>query len=210
MQPRFFPWIPEGDPRFGGVRLLVLGESHYEEGNWIDDGRPLPSDYTIGLVRNWGVRPPARQPFYAGVYSALTGQPWEADQTKLEAFWNSVLHYNYVQRLVPGGARAPVPGEFWSFSEPIFRTVLEELRPEAIIVTGRRLWRSMADEDVVLRPSDDPMEVWVGYRLSDGRLVSAMHIRHPSSPGFDWRKAAPSVEAFLQEARAGSIGRNPA
>jgi hypothetical protein len=68
---------------------------------------------------------------------------------------------------------------------------------------------NMADEDAVLRPRDDPMKVWVGYRLSDGRLVPAMHIRHPSSPGFDWREAAPSLEAFLQETQAGGIVAQP-
>lgn len=202
MQPRFRPWVPPGDPRFMGVRLLVLGESHYEEGEWIDDGRELPDDYTIDLVKYWGVSPSARQPFYAGVYSVLTGLPWESDETKLKVFWDSIITYNYVQKLVPGGPRRPVPEDFWSYSEPFFRSVLETLRPEAILVTGRRLWRNMANEDVVLTASDEPMAVRVGYRLDDGVVIPAIHIRHPSSQGFDWRDAHPSVRKFLDDVLA--------
>ncbi len=199
MQPRFDPWVPKGDPRFMGVRLLVLGESHYEEGEWLDDGRPLPSTYTIELVRDWGLKPERRQPFYAGSYSVLTGEPWESATTKLAAFWNSVLAYNYVQKLIPGGHTSPVPKAFWSFSEPMFRTVLEQYRPEAIVVTGRRLWRNMADEDVVISKSDVVTDTRVGYRLNDGPIVPAIHIRHPSSRGFDWRDAHGSVQRFLHD-----------
>lgn len=200
--PRFSPWNPPGDPRIYGVRLLVLGESHYEEPPlWIEDGRIIPADFTAGIIKDWGICPTRRHPFFAGVFECLTGERWENDSRRLSEFWHSLIFYNYVQKLVKGGARTAPSRADWTISHTVFRQTLEMLRPEAILVLGRRLWRNMEDEDVVVRESSDPLETVVGYRLADGRLIPAMHVRHPSSAGFRGADLNSQVRAFLQARR---------
>jgi hypothetical protein len=200
--PRFAPWNPSGDPRILGTRLLVVGESHYEEPPlWVEDGRTLPNSYTSGIIEDWGLRPERRHVFFAGVFECLTAERWVNDPGRLSAFWNSLLFYNYIQRLVKGGARnAPSPAD-WAISHPQFRPVLEVLKPDAMLVLGRRLWRNMEDEDAILRESSNPLETVVGYRLSDGRMVPTMHIRHPSSAGFNGVELSGRVRAFVEAER---------
>ncbi|MEQ7154989.1 hypothetical protein [Brevundimonas aurifodinae] len=200
--PRFSPWHPSGDPRIDRVRLLVVGESHYEEPpQWLDDGRVLPSDYTVKIIEEWGLTPEKRHPFFAGIFECLTGDEWVNEPARLADFWQNLLFYNYVQRLVKGGARNAPSATDWAFSHPRFRPALEMLKPEAILILGRRLWRNMDDEDAMLLESSDPLQTVVGYRLADGRMIPALHIRHPSSAGFSGVKLSAEVRAFLASTR---------
>jgi hypothetical protein len=176
---------------------MVLGESHYEEDGFGDaDAGP---GLTIEIVCRWGMRPEGRKPFFANLYTVLTGEPWAADARGVEDLWANIFFYNYVQQLVPGGpGHAPTP-EMWLVSEPAFRKVLEEVRPNAVLVLGERLWDKMAGEDCELARLSGLGPV-CGYRLSDKGVVPAAHTRHPSR-GFSPLEWRPKVIEFLDWVR---------
>ena len=179
---RFEPWIPKNlDPRCYGVRLLVLGESHYEE----DDEKPWTElrlrVLTRYLVRRWGRRPKGRTQFFPNLYSLLTGRTWSQLSPDNAVIWDNIFFYNYVQKLVPGGARHSPDAEMWRDAEVAFLTVLDRLRPDAVLVLGRRLWRNMLDGELV---SDDATALGRVYAFelpSGNGSVPAAHVYHPSS-----------------------------
>ena len=180
MMIRFLPWEPPGDPRFLGLRLLLLGESHYEEEHWKDsDG--LSPNHTRDIVGDWGAAPTGRQMFFANIYTLLTGQPWRLDASDHAGTWASVYFYNYVQRLVPGGARHRPTLEMWKCAEAPFLEVLERIRPDVILVLGEALWQNMPDGAGLLRTEPDALGKVYGYRLAGGGTVQAAHVYHPSS-----------------------------
>lgn len=202
MSYRFLPWPPTtSDPRFEGVRLLVLGESHYEEVSEEREFRDVDAEptHTHEMVIRWGSRPEeGRQVFFANLYTVLSGKPWAPDDPELEAFWNSIFFYNYVQKLVPGGARHAPSASMWTDAEKPFRAVLEEINPDAVLVLGQRLWDNMAKQDQDLGYHSDGLGLICGYQLKGGRVVPAAHTKHPSSPGFaplNWHKP---VRNFLE------------
>lgn len=192
MSYRFHPWSPSAsDPRFKGVRLLVLGESHYEEVS--DTCRFLDADaagdLTQEMVLKWGAEPEGRQVFFANLYTMLSGKAWEAESRTLAPFWESIFFYNYVQSLVPGGAGHSPSSAMWANAALPFREVLEEIDPDAILVLGQRLWDNMLKQDEDLDDFPDGLGLICGYRKGDGKVVPAAHTRHPSSRGFaplDW------------------------
>lgn len=195
----FQPWKPaDDDPRLEGVRLLVLGESHYEERQaGIVSGSPELPDFTRWVVQTWGISPTRRQVFFANLHAVLTGEPWSlnADHSKV---WRHVFYYNYIQSLVVGGARnAPTSAQFEA-SADAFRTVLDEIRPEAILVMGQRLWNGMTPEDGWVQDAPATLGRVCLYRLSHGDTAFAMPINHPSSFGFSPSRWHERVLTFLQ------------
>lgn len=201
---RFRPWVPgTSDPRVAGVRLLVLGESHYEEG---DEASWTPEDFkglTQLVVKRWGREPKGYRRFFANVFALLTGRPWSLDEAHAD-LWENILFYNYVQTLVPGGPGHRPSAHMWRDSEAAYSLVLEQLRPEAVLVLGKELWDNMLAAEMV-----DDVESALGkvfaYCLSDGSSVYAAHVHHPSTRGFKPLMLADRVVRFLDWVK---IGRN--
>ena len=184
----FEPWKPSGDPRYKGIRLLVVGESHYDEGE-----PPAPdqvSSFTSEIVTRWGANAEGYQRFFGNIYGTFNddGAHWSSDEFK--QFWNSVYFYNYVQSFVPGGAGERPTAKQFSDSADAFHAVLDDLRPEAIVVMGQTIWDLMSERNAQLVDRD---EEGVGsiYRYEyDGGSCIAGHTHHPSSIGYSadyWR-----------------------
>jgi Fe2+ or Zn2+ uptake regulation protein len=194
---RFLPWTPTADePRFEGVRVLLVGESNCEEAGLHD--ADASSDWTRNVVLEWGVHPPTRKMFFANIYAMLTGQPWFLGASDLERFWNSVFFYNYVQTLVPEGSRRRPTRPMWEAAQRGFRDVIERIRPEAVVVLGEDLWQHLPEQDESLDRLTDGLGPICGYTLQDGSVVPAAHTHHPSSPGFRPITWHPKVQGFLQ------------
>lgn len=196
---RFQPWWATAEhPNVDGVRLLILGESHYEEPqHGLLDGSGDRADMTQYVVRHYGLEANERQVFFTNLHRTLLGdENTEADRQRL---WSNAFFYNYVQALVSaGGGKRPTAKQFRE-AEAAFREVLEAIRPTAILVCGRVLWHHLPKED---RTVSAP-EVWGGvaaYRLRDGAEVFAAHTHHPSR-GFNAALWRPRVAAFLDWVR---------
>lgn len=180
----FLPWVGkryyEG---IGGKKILVLGESHYCAKP--EDDTPF---VTRKVIENL-LDPAAEHESYKNTYTkferALAGKVLDW-QGKVD-LWNSVIFYNFVQRPMTGPRISPEPGDFKD-SYAAFFEVLEEYRPDCIIVWGKRLYNNLPQEghqgpDLQL-PDGTFQETWI-YTLSGGKRVHVMPVLHPSS-GFSW------------------------
>lgn len=197
----FEPWKPPGDPHFNGIRLLIVGESHY------DEGEPPPPDqmasFTSDVVIRWGAKAEGYQRFFGNIYATFNadGAHWSSDEFK--RFWNSVYFYNYVQSFVPGGpGERPTAKQFSDSAEP-FHAVLDDIKPEAIVVMGRRVWKSMTERNAEKVDYDkDGLGAIYRYQY-DGGSCLAGHTYHPSWKGYSADYWRPRVARYLVGVRNG-------
>ena len=108
------------------------------------------------------------------------------------ALWNQLAFYNFVQFPLEKSRQSPTEQQF-NDSVPGFGSALETLRPERVLICGKRLWQQMDFTQVELNDSVQ------AYRLSDGFLVWCLAIVHPSSGRFSWGHAHGLITTFLNE-----------
>lgn len=171
----FHPWIGEHYGREEScfkVRLLVLGESHYDSNPEFAD-----CDFTRQVVRKWGQK--RRYSFFTKIANVLRGRAgWISDDERRE-IWEHTAFYNFVQSVVPD-SRMPPTFRQWCEAQTPFETVLQGLDPDAVLMLGKRL-----SEHVLLRPQNVTFEM----------------ITHPSSSQFRHKDAIPTFKKLLCDTR---------
>lgn len=170
----FHPWIGAHygrESRFG-VRLLLLGESHYD-----DDPEFSDSDLTRDVVRDWGQKQRAR--FFTVIAKVLRGsRDWIDDDARSE-IWEHTAFYNFVQSVVPA-PRTPPTFRQWCDAQTPFETVLQSLNPDAVLMLGWRL-----SEHVLHRPEN----------------VTFGAIAHPSSSQLRYVDAISTFKKLLTDTK---------
>lgn len=137
---RFKPWIGSNfaaTNRFG-LRVLVLGESHY------GDPQADNTDITPFVVRTYGM-PVGGAQFFAKTVKVLLqmdSNVWLTAKDRAE-IWEDVAFYNYVQEIVGDGPRQRPTNEMWIAAERPFLEVVDALRPHVVLALGRELERRM-------------------------------------------------------------------
>lgn len=171
----FHPWVGKhyGLKSDFGIRLLVLGESHYHEDLKFSD-----SDFTQEVVRTWGQE--RRSRFFTVIAKVLLRtEGWISDDERSK-IWEHVAFYNFVQSIVGDGPRIEPTFRQWCEAQTPFATVLQSLEPDAVLVLG---WRPA--EHILHQPAN----------------VSFGTIAHPSSSRLQYKEAIPAFEKLLTEAR---------
>ena len=190
----FKPWIGKDFESCGifGKKILVLGEAHLcggcEDCGKVDNAEEC-ADFTskdcVKLLLD------GHSASWTGAFRkferSLTGHETTLDESR--KIWDSVAFYNYVQKAMDSSRKAPEWIDFRN-SEDAFFEVIDELRPDLIIVWGAtrmydllpggERWRE-GDELVI-----DNYKVNNGYyRLSDGKETRVLWVYHPSA-GYSW------------------------
>jgi hypothetical protein len=182
----FTPWVGSkyrNDNYFGSARVLLVGESHYDQNP--ETIGTTPADFTTTMMQRYPLSG-AYNPFFCNVMRAVMGleksDPWKP---AADHFWNSLAFYNYVPVVVDGrvhseggSERRPDERMFRAGAKP-FRQVLARLEPQAVIVCGLELWDWLAPN---LDGFDGPPRDVIFY--DDGRSVFT-RIHHPSYRRFD-------------------------
>ena len=166
----FHPWIGAnfGRESRSGVRLLVLGESHYD-----NDPEYSNCGFTQEVVRDWGQM--QRNQFFTKIAKVLRGhREWINDDVRSE-IWEHTAFYNFVQSVV-SAPRTPPTFRQWCEAQAPFDSVLKSLKPDAVLILGSRL-----SDHVLNRP--------------DNATFSA--IVHPSSGHFRYNEAIPAFKKLL-------------
>lgn len=174
----FEPWVgskycSEG---LSGVRILILGESHYGD---IGEER---SSFTVEVVRTRGQE--KRDAFFTKVQKLVAGLAagdWVSDQQRSE-FWEQVAFYNFVQSFCSGPRCRPT-AEMWAAAVAPFLETVRELRPQILVVLGRELESHLPEI---------PAEV---------KVCGA---QHPSWPGFQYEPWQSALQRALQTAASNS------
>lgn len=193
----FDPWIPPGDdPRFRGIRLVIVGESHYDEGKPFTDAERR--QHTRNVVRDWAANATGYQKFFVNIYRTLNddGADWSSPQFK--HFWNSVHFCNYVQRFMRAPGDRPTKSDF-ALSADAFHATLDELKPDAVLVVSKATWLAMGTRNASKEFEDERGlgDVW-RYGHAGGSCLVA-HTKHPSR-NYDVAYWRPRVASFLDRA----------
>ena len=173
----FHPWVGS---RYGrqsrfGVRLLLLGESHYDEDPEFSD-----CGFTQEIVHEWGQNRLAR--FFTVSAKVLLGRRVCISNEERSEIWEHTAFYNFVQSVVPGPGTPPTFRQ-WCEAQTPFETVLQSLKPDAVLMLGKRL-----SEHVLHRPQN----------------VTFGAITHPSSSQFRYEDAIPAFQKLLCDTKGGS------
>ena len=115
-----------------------------------------------------------RYRYFAGVLRTIFGSPSAGARGGI---WHHLAFSNLVQDFLPGPGKRPTKA-MWARGRAALPETVEEVRPDVVLVTGIGLGRQVAR-----------------VSLPGGATVHT--IRHPSSPGFDWRAWHPGVRAAL-------------
>jgi hypothetical protein len=188
---RFLPWIGKNYPSgLHGVRTLVLGESHYcNDGNWRT--RQRTKNLIKGQVTGKG--PYAGKWWFWTKVVRTIGGP---DDDKV-AFWNSVSYHVYIQQFVGTKPRQRPTDEMWEAAVQPFYEMLEQLKPELLLVLGVGLWEHLPRDRATSKTK-------TAVRYSIGRSATlAGFIRHPSSFGFPYQPWRNRARKYLLLARQG-------
>jgi hypothetical protein len=191
--PNFLPWQGvDYDGGIAGIRTLVLGESHY----LADPGDAYPR-LTIDIVTR--VHEGGEHfPFFTKVRGILT------NAVESPVSWSQVAFYNLVQQSVGMAARdRPTPAMFEAGVAP-FETVLRQLTPQAVLVTGVGTWNALsshwpAPATSSPQPGFDHVFKW---QFSDTPPIMATWIDHPASFGFQPGRWTDRVRGLIQAASA--------
>ena len=162
---KFKPWIGKRyeNRELFGLRILLLGESHYGEPGEENE------NFTIDVVKYWGQKERLR--FFTITAKFLLGKgtgEWLSDNERSD-FWEKVAFYNYIQELVGNNSRIRPTSEMWENAKASFLLLCDVLKPELIVVLGKELCSNLP-----AIPSKYPY----------------CCVRHPSS-GFSYKREMP-------------------
>jgi hypothetical protein len=140
----FTPWVGahwgQADNAVRGRKILILGESHYEDGQ---DGALVGSIYADGTLETFEefVLGEKTLPFFTKLLQTISGRKKAAmTRDEIRAIWDSVIFYNYVPVYVARGPRVAPTNEMFEMGALPFKKVINEFSPEVIVVCGYRLW----------------------------------------------------------------------
>lgn len=192
----FLPWIGKNyEQGFNDRRLLVLGESHYDE--WEGEKHPLGNEITRECIQEVIDRVNGAG-FWKYLEQALLNETRKNGWVPSggSPLWDKLSFYNFVQSPVPGGPRVRPDWKAFEESRKPFRAVLEQLRPDRVLVCGKGLWERMEE---VTQKEDYLHDDVQAYHLADGTKVWCLATVHPSSGRFSWSRLHPLIVAFLNE-----------
>lgn len=185
-----------GEGVLGSKRLLVLGESHYSE-HPEEDAR---GSLTQEIIKDF--RDDKRSDAYFRRVQALVAGAGGSDSEDRQ-LWNQIAFCNYIREFAGTHHDDRPKPELWEEARKPFLRLLDELKPDRVLVTGVEVWN---DLDKALSglwlstksPMDDGLFIWSSVRT--GTQIRATWTNHPS-----WRRGwkpehwLPRVKALLRD-----------
>lgn len=172
----FEPWVGShyNKDGFNGIRILILGESHY---GTKDLER---SSFTREVVNDLGQN--RRNRFFTVVQMLITGIPkgTRISNEDRQSFWEQVAFYNFIQSIVGEKSGIRPTAEMWKSAKGPFVATVQELKPDLIVVLGNELQDHLPKIDVML-----------------------CNLKHPSSRGFGLYEWQEKVKNTIAEVSSG-------
>jgi hypothetical protein len=209
----FEPWIGDlwGRPEnlLGGMRLVVLGESHHCDKRPIGSLAPEMTRDVVGAYVNGSLDRGSKR-FFTKVAKLVARKPIEqVTQAEMIAIWNSVIFYNYVPRIAANGPGQRPPRELWYGDAPnLFMELIKKREVEAILVCGDDLWNHLPPglegaPSYILNSADRRTRM---YPITGPYQAVAAHMHHPSTGGgwayARWRPVVDFLFAEVSRQRA--------
>lgn len=205
----FQPWIGknyECKRNKLGIRLLVLGDSHYDDAP-SDDDFSQDEDWkefrkkhgeeklTEFVLLKWGRDENIRYRFFTMVANVLLDSSGDRNRQNSK-IWDDVAFYNYVS-IVPWHENQDRPerptDEQWINSKNPFNRVLKKIKPDAVLMLGKQL----TDWVRYNHNHKEYKQLFVPYKNND---VNYLGIYHPRG-GLAYKKANPAFKRLMEETR---------
>ena len=192
---KFAPWKGK---RYGrskaGIKILVIGESHYWPGARIPKGL---TQYVIEKVsrRGWQARGAL-----AGVERTFSSILPDVNGGEI---WHEIAFYNYLQNWIgKNAADRPKRKEFHHpASVKGLIEVLFRLKPDLVVILGTGLFKVLSENDPgpPMRLGHEQIPTWL-YRVGKAKTALVIGIKHPSKY-YSSEKWAPIVNAGIRTAK---------
>ncbi len=183
----FLPYVGANYSTGGifGKRIMILGDSHYCEN--VSDAVPTLTRDVI----EYYLDPASENEGWMQTFRKFERSLVNKGTTNAESqmIWNSLLFYNFLQVPLSGPRVAGTDAEYKDASRAFFE-VIDQYRPEVIIVWGKRLWDKMPFERWTpsTNISAEGYTIESGYYdLDDGSRARTIYVYHPSV-GYSWDK----------------------
>jgi hypothetical protein len=161
----FLPWVGE-NYNSQQKKIMILGESHYwDDEFWDGETKFVVEDY----LKKKELR------FFTSLTKICL------DKTKLTReekndFWHSVLFYNYIPENLGKQGDRPSKEQFQKGFEP-FKKILNEYKPNYILVCGKQLWDNIPPE---FGEEEGQKYYFWWFPIEGGKKAMAACIYHPS------------------------------
>lgn len=187
---RFEPWVGKkyNTSGFNDKKILVIGESFYcsEEEAVATLTEKVVTDYLA--IRNGEYR--ENKGGWTNTYlkfeRSLIGKETKPEDS--QEIWNSIAFYNYLQ-IPMSGPRESGSSIDYKNAEKVFFEVIDELKPNLIIVWGvGKLFNKLPEDRWTWgKPLDeDGWDINNGYyQLNNETQARCIAVYHPSS-GYQW------------------------
>lgn len=196
----FYPWVGTNyDKGLNNKKTLILGESVYCKppdecpcGPGINAACNFQAIDIVGGQIGKKDGKVKRHRFYTKIAKLLTGLQYSylSNEKNME-FWESVAFYEFIQKSVGTEARERPTGEMWNNSRQPFLEVIEKLRPDIILITGKELSEHLHSFEG--KWELDSFEKFEGKAFAKyGKLIhndlkiDTVSIYHPSSFQFNY------------------------
>ena len=179
----FHPWVGCNYEHGRGPnhrKLLVVGESHYCNPDELNNG--AHHGFTIQCIEEISAEK-WRHRFFTAIVQMIEGcQRWETDLAK---FWESIAFYNFLQECLEG-PKAPVTDQMILKGRDIFPSILENLKPDCVLVLSGRAWDYWIDGWTESAPLsvDNQDYACRKFARADGCTTLCTWVYHPASFGF--------------------------
>ena len=135
----FQPWVggQYGCESIFKIPILIVGES-----NWgISEGAERDSTFTHRLIESI-IDASWKHNFFSNIQSTFMKKANSEDSRK--EFWSSVAHCEYIQDWLPK-PRVKPNKSMWKKAAPIFKDVVEQLKPRCILFTGKGIFNKATE-----------------------------------------------------------------
>lgn len=187
------PWVGKKyEDGIGGKKILVLGESHHCTDACHNCGITTIShncnSFTTTIILKYLKYKENRQSFerWMNTFTRFANISLGKKLNKHEQidFWESVSFYNYVQKAVFEARLSPTRNDF-NNSLNAFHDLIENLKPDLIILWGHRLWHNLPKEQY-FTSDENTLNLKISYYKKDNLKIPIKIIHHPSSSTFSY------------------------
>jgi hypothetical protein len=186
-----------------GLKLLILGESHYP---W----EGMPKD--LRLTTRDAIKAKDKRRFWKDIANLFD---------RGSDFWDDVIFYNFVQKLVGDGPRQRPQPSMWECKQTIngFKEICQHHTPDRILVIGKTNWKNMPGNksfpDIALpreesrfpllgerfrKGLDDSEQYAYWYPTVGGNFALCAPVFHPAYPaGFNLPATRETVKTLMKK-----------
>ena len=175
---KVFPWIGKNyyTPKTLPHKTLIMGESNYTDENNFN------SNLVIECIKDYLDKNEDKSfsRFATKILRVILGENTKVDK---QIFWNDIAFYNYVQYLVGNKSGDRPSFEMWQKSFEAFEEIINELKPERILVLGKQNWENLLSNIKSNNINIENIDEYTIKTNIDNQNIIIGYIVHPSSGG---------------------------